>query len=329
MNIDDIRELKDKALAQFQQAVSAAELEQLRIAYLGAKGKVKDVFNALKDVTKDAKREFGAKANELKNALQEAFDARASTMTAPRKRGPAVDVTLPGVQPRVGHEHLLTQTVNEICEIFARMGFTVAQGPEVEDERHNFEALNIPLSHPARDVLDNFYINDDVMLRSQTSTVQIRVMESQQPPVRIIAPGRVYRPDTVDATHFYMFHQVEGLYVDEGVTMADLKTTIDQFVRAYFGPDIQSRFRPSFFPFTEPSAEIDILFHNADGTTRWIELGGCGMVDPNVLQTVGYDSETYTGFAFGMGIERMVMRKHRLTDIRQLFEGDVRFLHQF
>jgi len=154
-------------------------------------------------------------------------------------------------------------------------------------------------------------------------------MENQQPPVRVIAPGRVYRPDTVDATHFYMFHQVEGLYVDHGVTMADLKTTIDQFVRAYFGSDIQSRFRPSFFPFTEPSAEIDILFHNADGTTRWIELGGCGMVDPNVLDAVGYDSEKYTGFAFGMGIDRMVMRKHHLTDIRQLFEGDVRFLHQF
>ena len=329
MNLDDIRELKDKAVAQFRQAASAVELEQLRILYLGAKGKVKDVFNQLKDVPKDAKREFGAMANELKNALQEAFDARAATMTAPRKRGPAMDVTLPGVPPRVGHEHLLTQTVNEICEIFSRMGFTVAQGPEVEDERHNFEALNIPPSHPARDVLDNFYINDDIMLRSQTSTVQIRTMERQQPPVRIIAPGRVYRPDTVDATHFYMFHQIEGLYVDQNVTMADLKTTIDQFVRALFGPEIESRFRPSFFPFTEPSAEIDILFHNADGSTRWIELGGCGMVDPNVLQAVGYDSEKYTGFAFGMGIERMVMRKHRLTDIRQLFEGDVRFLHQF
>jgi len=331
MNLDDIRELKDKAVAQFRQAASAVELEQLRIAYLGAKGKVKEVFNRLKDVPRDAKREFGERANDLKNALQEAFDARAATMTSPRLRGrgPAVDITLPGVAPRVGHEHLLTQTVNEICEIFARMGYTVAQGPEVEDERHNFEALNIPPSHPARDVLDNFYINDDVMLRSQTSTVQIRTMENQQPPVRIIAPGRVYRPDTVDATHFFMFHQVEGLYVDRGVTMADLKTTIDQFVRAYFGPEIQSRFRPSFFPFTEPSAEIDILFHNADGTTRWIELGGCGMVDPNVLDAVGYDSEVYTGFAFGMGIERMVMRKHRLTDIRQLFEGDVRFLHQF
>ncbi|MCL2701864.1 MAG: phenylalanine--tRNA ligase subunit alpha [Phycisphaerae bacterium] len=329
MNLDDIRALKDKALAQFRQAATAGELEQLRIVYLGAKGKVKDVFTWLKDVPREAKREFGAMANELKNALQEAFDAKAATMAAPRKHGPVVDVTLPGVAPRVGHEHLLTQTVNEICEIFARMGYTVAQGPEVEDERHNFEALNIPPSHPARDVLDNFYINDDVMLRSQTSTVQIRTMEHQRPPVRIIAPGRVYRPDTVDATHFYMFHQVEGLYVDEGVTMADLKTTIDQFVRAYFGPEIQSRFRPSFFPFTEPSAEIDILFHNADGTTRWIELGGCGMVDPNVLEAVGYDSERYTGFAFGMGIERMVMRKHGLTDIRQLFEGDVRFLHQF
>jgi phenylalanyl-tRNA synthetase alpha chain len=205
----------------------------------------------------------------------------------------------------------------------------VEYGPEVEDERHNFEALNIPLSHPARDILDNYYIDDRVMLRSQTSTVQIRVMEKHKPPVRIIAPGRVYRPDTVDATHYFMFHQVEGLYVDEGVTMSDLKTCIDQFCKAYFGSEVATRFRPSFFPFTEPSAEIDVLFHNADGSTRWIELGGCGMVDPNVLQAVGYDAEKYTGFAFGMGIERMVMRKHGIHDIRLLFEADVRFLRQF
>jgi phenylalanyl-tRNA synthetase alpha chain len=239
------------------------------------------------------------------------------------------DVTLPGTKPAIGHAHVLTQTVDAICEIFGRMGFEVVYGPEVEDERHNFEALNIPASHPARDPLDNFYIDDETMLRSQTSTVQIRTMETRQPPVRVIAPGRVYRPDTVDATHSFMFHQVEGLYVDEGVTMVDLKTCLDQFCKAYFGSDVQTRFRPSFFPFTEPSAEVDLLFHFPEGSTQWIELGGCGMVDPNVLEAVGYDAEKYTGFAFGLGIERMAMRRHAIPDIRLLFENDVRFLHQF
>ena len=200
---------------------------------------------------------------------------------------------------------------------------------EVEDERHNFDALNIPPAHPARDELDNFYIDPVTMLRSHTSTVQIRTMECTRPPVRIISPGRVYRPDTVDATHSFMFHQVEGLYVDEGVTMADLKTCLDQFCKTYFGQDIVTCFRPSFFPFTEPSAEVDIEFHRPDGTRYWVELGGCGMVDPNVLAGVGYDTEKYTGFAFGLGIERMIMRKHRIPDIRLLFESDVRFLHQF
>ena len=209
------------------------------------------------------------------------------------------------------------------------MGFTVAYGPEVEDEWHNFNALNIPPDHPARDPLDNFYISSTVMLRSQTSTVQIRVMESTTPPIRVISPGRVYRPDTVDATHCFMFHQVEGLYVDENVTMADLKTHLDQFCKAYFGTEVATRFRPSFFPFTEPSAEVDMLFHHEDGSSEWIELGGCGMVDPNVLQAVGYDTEKYTGYAFGLGIERMVMRRYNIPDIRLLFENDIRFLHQF
>jgi len=209
------------------------------------------------------------------------------------------------------------------------MGFTVEYGPEVEDERHNFDALNIPPSHPARDELDNFYIDEATMLRSQTSTVQIRVMEKQQPPVRIIAPGRVYRPDTVDATHSFMFHQLEGLYVDEGVTMADLKTCLAQFSRAYFGHEVLTRFRPSFFPFTEPSAELDVWFKYPDGREDWMELAGCGMVDPNVLEAVNYDSEKYTGYAFGMGIERMAMVRHQIPDIRLLFDGDVRFLRQF
>ena len=328
---DDIQKLIAQARQELQAARDAQALEAWRIRYLGLKGAVKNAMQQLKDVPKADKPAAGKAANELKQVLQDAFDSAMSAIASvvhPRALS-GVDVTLPGSRPRIGHAHVLSQTIDQICEIFGRMGFAVAYGPEVEDERHNFEALNIPAHHPARDVLDNFYIDERTMLRSQTSTVQIRVMESQQPPVRIIAPGRVYRPDTVDATHSFMFHQVEGLYVDEGVTMAHLKTALDQFCKAYFGADVRTRFRPSFFPFTEPSAEVDIEFHYDDGRRAWIELGGCGMVDPNVLEAVGYDSERYTGYAFGLGIERMVMRKHGIPDIRLLFESDVRFLHQF
>ena len=332
--LEDIQQILAQGLEKLQTAAEADALEAWRIKYLGTKGAVKAAMQRLKEVPRERKRAAGQAANELKNALTEAFERRLAAIAATgggsrKARGPAIDVTLPGRRRRIGHTHVITQTVNEICEIFARMGFAVATGPEVEDDRHNFEALNIPLSHPARDPLDNFYINPAVMLRSQTSTVQIRTMENTKPPVRIISPGRVYRPDTVDATHSFMFHQVEGLYVDEGVTMADLKTCLDQFCKTYFGSDVATCFRPSFFPFTEPSAEVDIEFHRPDGTKHWVELGGCGMVDPNVLAGVGYDTEKYTGFAFGLGIERMIMRKHSIPDIRLLFESDVRFLHQF
>ena len=332
--LEDIQQILAQGLEKLQTAAEADALEAWRIKYLGTKGAVKAAMQRLKEVPRERKRAAGQAANELKNALTEAFERRLAAIAATgggsrKARGPAIDVTLPGRRRRIGHTHVITQTINEICEIFARMGFAVATGPEVEDDRHNFEALNIPLSHPARDPLDNFYINPAVMLRSQTSTVQIRTMENTKPPVRIISPGRVYRPDTVDATHSFMFHQVEGLYVDEGVTMADLKTCLDQFCKTYFGSDVATCFRPSFFPFTEPSAEVDIEFHRPDGTKHWVELGGCGMVDPNVLAGVGYDTEKYTGFAFGLGIERMIMRKHSIPDIRLLFESDVRFLHQF
>ncbi|MFW6062389.1 MAG: phenylalanine--tRNA ligase subunit alpha [Planctomycetota bacterium] len=328
--LDNVKQIEQTAQAELAEADSPDALEQWRIKYLGSKGAIKDVMQQIKEVPKEERAAFGKAANQMKNALQEAFEQRKQAVAEPAKAaGPQVDVTLPGKKPRLGHEHVITQTINDICEIFGRMGFTVTYGPEVEDERHNFEALNIPPEHPARDPLESFFINADWMLRSQTSTVQIRTMEQQDPPVRIIAPGRVYRPDTVDATHSFMFHQVEGLYVDEGVTMADLKTCIDQFCKAYFGEDVDTRFRPSFFPFTEPSAEVDILFHYEDGSTEWIELGGCGMVDPNVLTAVGYDPEKYTGYAFGLGIERMVMRRHHIMDIRLLFDNDERFLHQF
>ncbi len=335
--LDEMQNTLKQAAAELQNVAIPEALESWRIKYLGTKGVLKDVMNRLKEVPKEIKPAAGKAANDLKNALQAAFDAKAAALPAKsRKTGPSVDVTLPGRRPQIGHAHVITQTINELIDIFGRMGFSVAYGPEVEDERHNFEALNIPPEHPARDVLDNFYIDPVTMLRSQTSTVQIRVMETHKPPIRIIAPGRVYRPDTVDATHGVMFHQLEGLYVDEGVTMADLKTCLDQFAKAYFGPEMRTRFRPSFFPFTEPSAEVDMSCPLCGGKacsvckqTGWIELGGCGMVDPNVFDAVGYDKEKYTGFAFGMGIERMVMGKHGIPDLRFLFDNDVRFLHQF
>jgi phenylalanyl-tRNA synthetase alpha chain len=332
--LDDIQAMRTAATEALGKVDIAEALEAWRIKYLGTKGLVKSAMQRLKDAPREEKPALGKAANQLKVALTEAFEAHkkkvGDTLSGGKKKTAAkLDVTLPGNRPKIGHSHIISQTVSEICEICARMGFEVAYGPEVEDELHNFVALNIPESHPARDPLDNFYLYPGAMLRSQTSTVQIRVMENTEPPVRIIAPGRVYRPDTVDATHSFMFHQVEGLYVDEGVTMSDLKTTLDQFCKAYFGHEVETRFRPSFFPFTEPSAEIDVLFHYEDGSTRWIELGGCGMVDPNVLQAVNYDPEKYTGFAFGLGIERMVMRRHNIPDIRYLFESDVRFLHQF
>ena len=325
---EELQKLKDRAEADIAAARDAAGLEQFRIRYLGAKGAMKQAMQQLKDVPPQIRPAAGKLANEVKGALQRMYD-QAKAGTAEKVAKVLSDVTLPGRRVDVGRPHVLTQTVTEITDVFGRMGFDVAYGPEVEDEWHNFIALNIPESHPARDPLENFYITPTMLLRSQTSTIQTRVMSGTTPPVRVIAVGRVYRPDTVDATHSFMFHQVEGLYVDHGVTMADLKTCLDQFCKAYFGHAVQTRFRPSFFPFTEPSAEVDLLFHKDDGTTEWIEMGGCGMVDPNVLEAVQYDPEQYTGFAFGLGIERMAMRKHGIPDIRLLFENDVRFLSQF
>ena len=330
--LEEIRQVQARAIAELDRLHDADALEAWRVRYLGATGAVKAAMLKLRDAPPAEKPALGKAANQLTTALAAALDeCKRLVGSGPDRRaaGAGIDVTLPGSRPKLGHTHVITQTIDEVCEIFARMGFTVTTGPEVEDERHNFDALNIPPAHPARDPLDNFYIDPRTMLRSQTSTVQIRVMESRQPPVRIVSLGRVYRPDTVDATHSFMFHQVEGLYVDEGVTMADLKTCLDQFCKTYFGRDVATCFRPSFFPFTEPSAEVDIEFHRPDSTRYWVELGGCGMVDPNVLAGVGYDTEKYTGFAFGLGIERMIMRKHSIPDIRLLFESDVRFLHQF
>ena len=326
--IADLDALEAAGLAAFRDAHDLAGVEAARIEYLGQKqGKIKSAQERLKTIPSDSKRLYGQRFNAVKSTLEAAFEAAKARVERPRGVVGGIDVTLPGTPlPRLGRRHPLTQTAEELIDLFGRFGFSVARGPEVEDTFHNFEALNIPAAHPAREPADNFYLGDDTLLRSQTSTVQIRVMENSPPPVRVIAIGRVYRPDEVDATHSFMFHQVEGLMVDKGVTMADLKTVLRMFAQSYLGEDVQIRFRPSFFPFTEPSVEVDMLWHGGD---RWVEMGGAGMVDPNVFKAVGYDPEEVTGFAFGLGIERLCMRRHKIDDIRLLYQNDARFLGQF
>ena len=331
----ELDELAEAATAALAAAAADDQVEAARIEFLGAKGgRLKSLQKGLSTVDKADKPAAGKRFNQVKQqieaALAEAKD-RVAAAAAPKRRAAPFDPTLPGRRVVVGHLHPITQTIEEIKDIMGRLGFNVADGPEIEDERHNFEALNIPLAHPARDPLDNFYLaaaetstGGPQLLRSQTSTVQIRVMEGTPPPVRIISLGRVYRPDTPDATHYPMFHQVEALLVDRRVTMADLKSVLRMFASAYLGHDMHIRFRPSFFPFTEPSVEVDMSWNGG-----WIEFGGAGMVDPNVLSAVGYDPEEVVGFAFGLGVERLCMRRHGIDDIREFFKNDVRFLEQF
>ncbi|MCG8653833.1 MAG: phenylalanine--tRNA ligase subunit alpha, partial [Pirellulales bacterium] len=302
------------------------------------KGALKDVQKQMGGIDPQDRKTAGMRLNEFKKTVLAAFEASQSRLCEEDSDGadPHFDPTLPGIRPRIGHVHPVTQTINHLMEIMGRMGFEAAEGPEVEDPHHNFVALNIPEDHPARDPLDNFYLaaagqnapgadgEGGQLLRSQTSTVQIRVMQQRQPPIRIISLGRVYRPDPPDATHFPMFHQMEGLMVDRNVTMANLKTVLRVFATNYLGGDVEIRFRPSFFPFTEPSVEVDFFWNGA-----WIEFGGAGMVDPAVFEAVGYDPEQYSGFAFGLGVERLCMRRHGITDIRDLYSGDLRFLRQF
>jgi len=323
----ELESLEQLGIAALVAASSPEALETARIEYLGQKqGKLKAAQERLRTLDLAGKRVYGQRFNGVKQSLEAALNAARLRLERRAVAAGAIDVTLPGAISRLGHRHPLTQTADELIDLFGRFGFSVARGPEVEDIHHNFDALNIPPSHPARDPLDNFFLSEGTMLRSQTSTVQIRVMEAQRPPVRVIAIGRVYRPDTVDATHSFMFHQIEGLMVDRGVTMAGLKTVLRLFARSYLGHDVKIRFRPSFFPFTEPSVEVDMLWHGGD---RWVEMGGAGMVDPNVFRAVGYDPEEVTGFAFGLGIERLCMRRHGIDDIRLLYQNDIRFLDQF
>ncbi len=333
--LDQLNRLCTAARTAFAQANASDQLEADRVEYLGAKaGQLKTVQKCLAGIAGKDKPAAGQRLNEVKSEIQIAFDQaklRLEQSGPVRARDPKIDPTLPGRSIRVGRLHPITQTIEELKDIMGRLGFTPADGPEIEDEWHNFAALNIPADHPARDPLDNFYItlasrqnHEPLLLRSQTSTVQIRVMEETKPPVRIISLGRVYRPDTADATHYPMFHQMEGLLIDEHVSMADLKTVLRLFADNYLGASVPVRVRPSFFPFTEPSVEADYFWNG-----KWVEFGGAGIVDPNVLRAVGYDPEKYSGFAFGLGVERLCMIRHQITDIRYLFTNDVRFLRQF
>ncbi len=329
----------ESALTAAKQAIAAAashdNLEKVRVEYLGRSGRLRDLMARIKEVTAEEKRLVGQKMNEIKDELAGLLDARQASLGAVRT-GPRPDPTLPGrAQPR-GRKHPLTETTDRIAGVFEKFGFSRADGPEIEDEFHNFDALNIPADHPARDNFDTFFLSGGGILRSQTSTVQIRVMKSNRPPLRVIAPGRVYRPDAVDATHHYGFHQLEGLAVDADISFADLKGLLDLFAKEMFGRQTHTRFRPSFFPFTEPSAEMDVscIFCQGQGCrvckqSGWIEILGCGMVDPNVFTAVGYDPEIYTGFAFGMGIERVAMLTQGVDDIRRFTENDLRFLRQY
>ncbi len=337
--IERLKALEAQALEEIRSAPDRQTLEGLRVRYLGRKGEVTACLKGMGRLGPEERPRVGKVANEVKAAIEQALAERARALKAVelerRLAAEAVDVTLPGRRPHPGGLHPLTRVVRELLEIFGQMGFSVAEGPEVELEYYNFEALNIPPEHPARDMQDTFFVAPGVVLRTHTSPVQIRVMESQPPPVKIVAPGKVYRCDS-DVTHSPMFHQIEGLLVDEGVTFADLKGVLTEFVHRYYGRDTGVRFRPSFFPFTEPSAEVDIqcVLCRGEGCrvcsgTGWLEILGAGMVDPAVYGFVGYDPEQVQGFAFGMGVERIAMLKYGIDDIRLFFDNDVRFLAHF
>jgi len=336
MNAEEIKQLKERALAEAREASSPQALEAVRIKYLGRKGVVPAIMDGLKELAPAQRGAAGRAANALKGELAALLDQRRVAGGGERASAPPADLSLPGRWRPLGSLHPITLVVGETTRIFRRLGFTVADGPDVETRYHNFEALNTPDHHPSLDERDTFWFDADRLLRTQPSPVQIRVMASQPPPVRIITPGRCYRRDTTDATHSANFHQVEGLYVDRDVSLADLKGVLAYFAREMMGPKVAVRFRPHFFPFTEPSVECDFTCHVCGGggcrvckQSGWIEIAGAGMVDPRVYRKVGYDPEAFTGYAFGMGVERIAMIKYGIEDIRLLYENDARFLRQF
>ncbi|HOD98538.1 MAG TPA: phenylalanine--tRNA ligase subunit alpha [Syntrophales bacterium] len=337
--IQELKELAQRAETELQGAHTEEALNVLRTKYLGRKGLLTQMLRQLGSVSTTERPLFGRLSNEIKEKISASLDAALERIKDSRRNEllcrEAIDITLPGRAVRIGHRHPVTQVMEEICGIFSRLGFTVEEGPEIETDYYNFEALNIPKDHPARDMQDTFYVEDNIVLRTHTSPVQIRTMEKMQPPVRILSPGKVYRPDS-DVSHTPMFHQIEGLLVDRGITFGDLKGTLTFFLQEVFGADILLRFRPSFFPFTEPSAEVDIRCVMCGGEgcrvcgqSGWLEILGSGMVDPAVFANVGYDPEGYSGFAFGLGVERIAMLKYGISDIRLFFDNDVRFLEQF
>ncbi len=336
----DINVIETQIEEDLSKAVTLQGLEEVRVKYLGRKGLISELTGSIPRLPPEQRGLFGQKVNNLKNRLlmllsekEKSFQAQNNNLERSN-----LDIGMPGISQKLGHIHPITQIIDQVCAIFTRMGFSVVPGPEVETEYNNFTGLNIPLDHPSRDAFDTFYLKDysKMLLRSHTSPVQVRVMKAQKPPLAIVVPGRVYRPDAVDASHLFMFHQIEGFLVDNGVRFSDLKGMLELFARSVFGEDIGMRFRPHFFPFTEPSVEVDISCImckgkgcSVCGRKGWLEILGAGMIHPNVFKQVGIDPEIYTGFAFGMGVERIAMLKYGINDIRLFFENDLRFLKQF
>lgn len=333
-------QLLDEAKTLLEKAGSETDIEAVRIRFLGKKGELTAILRSMGSLSPDERKELGMRANKVRDEIERLIaDKKSAAKSSSRDAKlleEKIDVTEPGRIPPRGHKHPLTATIEEISSIFADMGYSITEGPEVETVYNNFDALNAAPDHPSRDMTDTFYITDDILLRPQTSPVQVRTLRDKKPPVKVISPGRCFRVDTPDATHSPMFHQVEGMLVDEGVTLTDLKGVLDLFAKRMFGAGVSTRFRPHFFPFTEPSAEVDMSCFACGGKgcrvcggSGWIEILGCGMVHPHVLGMCGVDSERYTGFAFGMGVERIAMLKHGIEDIRLFYENDMRFIAQF
>ncbi len=340
MGNNQLTEILQSAKEQLEKVSTLVEAEELRIKYLGKKGLLTDLLRSMSGMEAEARKEFGKVANSVRAEIEQFLGDKFLFLKETEKLGKfkteKIDVTEPGVKVTLGSKHLITITIDEISKIFMSMGYSVAEGPEVETVFHNFDALNAGPNHPARDYSDTFYISEKTLLRTQTSPVQIRTLQREKPPIKVISPGRCFRCDTPDATHSPMFHQVEGLLVDEGVTMADLKGTLDSFAKQIFGSKTKTKFRPHHFPFTEPSAEMDVSCFKCGGSgcrvckgSGWIEILGCGMVHPNVLKVGDVDNEKFTGFAFGMGVERIAMLKYEVDDIRLFYENDMRFIQQF
>ena len=337
---EKLKAMMEEARERMKNSASLEEAEALRINYLGKKGELTAMLRSMKDLTPEDRKAFGQLANEAREELEAKLNERMAYFKKLQKDAELekqkLDVTEPGVARPLGAKHLITTVTDEIVRIFMGMGFSLADGPEVDTVFNNFDGLNAPKSHPSRDLTDTFYITDDILLRTQTSPIEVRTILTQKPPFAIIAPGRCFRCDTPDATHSPMFHQVEGLIVGEGITMADLKGCLDSFAKQMFGPETRTKFRPHHFPFTEPSAEMDVSCFKCGGKgcsickgSGWIEILGCGMTHPNVLKVGGIDTEKYTAFAFGMGVERIAMLKYEIDDIRLLYENDIRFIQQF